>query len=83
MAKARDQKRTECPVGRKEFADQAKPVSVTINGVPHAVPVKEFSTGSLGWYLNGKQSITIGDKVVTAQIGLSITIVNSKELPKA
>ena len=44
--------------------------------------VKEFSTGSLGWYLNGKTIVKVGDKPVTVQIGLNMTIVGSKELPK-
>ena len=28
-----------------------------INGVPLIAEVKEFSTGSLGWYLNGKTAL--------------------------
>ena len=44
--------------------------------------VKEFSTGSLGWYLNGKANIKVGDKSVSVQIGMNLTIVGSKELPK-
>jgi hypothetical protein len=44
--------------------------------------VKEFSTGSLGWYLNGKTTIEIDGKPVAVQIGLNLTIVGSKELPK-
>lgn len=44
--------------------------------------VKEFSTGSLGWYLNGKANVKVGEKSVSVQIGLNLTIVGSKELPK-
>ena len=44
--------------------------------------VKEFSTGSLGWYLNGKATIDVGGTSVTVQIGMNMTIVGSKELPK-
>ena len=44
--------------------------------------VKEFSTGSLGWYLNGKATLEIDGKPVQVQIGLNLTLVGSKELPK-
>jgi hypothetical protein len=43
--------------------------------------VKEFSTGSLGWYLNGKVSVEIDGRPVAVQIGMNLTIVGSKELP--
>jgi hypothetical protein len=73
--------KTSCAVTRQEFQRDAKPVELTINGVPMLADVKEFSTGSLGWYLNGKATVKIGDKPVTVQIGLNMTIVGSKELP--
>jgi hypothetical protein len=74
--------KTTCSVTRAEFHEQAKPVEVVINGVPMLAEVKEFSTGSLGWFLNGKSTVKLGDKAVTVQIGLNMTIVGSKELPK-
>jgi hypothetical protein len=49
---------------------------------PIAVPVKEFSTGSLGWYLNRKIEIDVGGVKVPVQVGLNLTIVGSKELPQ-
>jgi hypothetical protein len=75
-------KKTVCPINRAEFRAKAKPVSVVINNVPLQAEVKEFSTGSLGWYLNGKTSIEIDGKLVAVQIGLNLTIVGSKELPQ-
>ena len=75
-------KKTNCPVTREEFRTQAKPVEVVLNGTPMLADVKEFSTGSLGWYLNNKATIKVGEKVVTVQIGMNLTIVGSKELPK-
>ena len=74
-------KKTSCPVTRADFREKAKPVLVNINGVPLQADVKEFSTGSLGWYLNGKTSLTVGGKSVPVQIGLNLTIVGSKDLP--
>jgi hypothetical protein len=75
-------KKTTCPISRPEFRAKAKPVTVTIGNVPLVAEVKEFSTGSLGWYLNGKTSIDIGGTLVSVQIGLNLTIVGSKELPQ-
>jgi hypothetical protein len=71
-----------CPVTRAEFREHAQPVKVEINGVPMMAEVKEFSTGSFGWYLNGKTIIEVGGKQVSVQIGMNLTVVGSKELPK-
>lgn len=75
-------KKTTCPITRAEFKQNAKPVTVTINGIPLQAEVKEFSTGSLGWYLNGKTVIDVGGTPVSVQIGMNLTIVGSKELEK-
>ncbi len=74
--------KTTCPVTRKEFKEQAKPVEVVIDGNKLIAAAREFSTGSLGWNISNKMTIQIGDKPVTVQVGLNLTIVGSKELPK-
>ncbi|MBL8148385.1 MAG: hypothetical protein JNN15_00475 [Blastocatellia bacterium] len=74
--------KVKCPVTRSEFREQAQPVTVEINGTAMTAQVKEFSTGSLGWYLNGKTTVEVGGKQVSVQIGMNLTIVGSKELPK-
>ncbi|HEY3967405.1 MAG TPA: hypothetical protein VGM05_22785 [Planctomycetaceae bacterium] len=74
--------KTTCPINRAQFHENAKAVEVVISGVPLMAEVKEFSTGSLGWYLNGKTTIRINDQPVSVQIGMNLTIVGSKELPK-
>ena len=71
-----------CPVTRKQFHEHAKPLEVTINGVPLLAEVKEFSTGSLGWNISSKTTVSIGGTPVSVQIGLNLTLVGSKELPK-
>jgi hypothetical protein len=75
-------KKTSCPITRVQFREHARAVEVTINGVPMRAEVKEFSTGSLGWYLNAKANIDVGGTPVAVQIGLNLTIVGSKELPQ-
>ena len=40
---------------------------------------KAFSTGSFGWYLNGKTVIQVDGKPLNVQVGLNLTVVGSKE----
>ncbi len=68
-----------CPVTKEEFRKHAKPIEVVINGVPLVADVKEFSTGSFGWYLTGKVPIKVGDTPVNVQVGMNLTVVGSKE----
>jgi len=75
-------KKTNCPISRADFKAKAKPVMITVGNVPLQAEVKEFSTGSLGWYLNGKTTIDVGGTPVSVQIGMNLTIVGSKELPR-
>ena len=73
--------KTTCPITRAQFRD-AKPVEITINGSPMLADPREFSTGSLGWYLNGKTVVDVNGTKVTVQVGINLTVVGSKELPK-
>ncbi len=73
--------KTTCPVTREGFRQNAQPVVIMIDGKEYSADVKEFSTGSLGWYLNTKAQVKVGEKNVSVQIGMNLTIVGSKELP--
>jgi hypothetical protein len=75
-------KKTVCPITRPQFRSNAKPVPVLIAGKEQIAEVKEFSTDSLGWYLNGKTTVEIDGKPVSVQINMSLIVVGSKELPK-
>ena len=74
-------KKSSCPISRKQFREKAQKIEVTINGQKWNAAPKEFSTNSLGWNLNEKITIEIDGVSVTAQIGLNVTLVGSKELP--
>jgi hypothetical protein len=74
--------KTTCNITRAQVQDNARPVFIQIGDDKLEADVKEFSTGSLGWYLNGKTKIDVGGVKVPVQIGLSLTIVGSKELGK-
>jgi hypothetical protein len=66
---------------RDLFRREAKPLQLTIQGVPLVAEVKEFSTGSLGWHAGGKMTVWLNSLPVKVQIGLNLTVVGSKELP--
>jgi hypothetical protein len=74
--------KTTCPVTRQQFLKNAKPVEVIMDGQKMLAAVKEFSTGSLGWNISNKMTIQVGDTPVTVQVGLNLTIIGSKDLPK-
>ncbi|MBI3925138.1 MAG: hypothetical protein HY319_06325 [Armatimonadetes bacterium] len=67
------------PVTREEFSQTALPVKVVIDGQEVTADVKEFSTGSFGWYLNSKVNVKIGDKSVPVQVGMNLIIIGSKD----
>jgi hypothetical protein len=74
--------KTACPVTRTQFTEKAEPLKVVINGQELLAEVKEFSTGSFGWYLNGKIVVPIDGKNVSVQIGMNLAVVGSKEAEK-
>ena len=75
-------RKTVCPISREQFLAQAQSVEVTINGQPVVAEVKQFSTGSFGWHHGDKLTVKIGDQLVKVQVGLTLTVIGSKDLPK-
>jgi hypothetical protein len=71
--------KSACPLSLSQFLDKAEPLKVTVNGQEMLAEVKSFSTGSFGWYLNGKTAIAVDGKAVSVQIGMNLTVVGSKE----
>lgn len=74
--------KTNCPVTRTQFNESAEPLKIVINGSELIAEPKEFSTGSFGWYLNGKVVVPVAGKNVSVQIGMNLTVVGSKEAEK-
>lgn len=68
-------------ITRESFLETAKPIALKIGDYPITADVKQFSTGSLGWYGNSKIVLPVGDESVRVQIGLTITVIGSKTLP--
>jgi hypothetical protein len=71
--------KSPCPVSLSQFLEKAEPLKVSINGQEMLAEVKSFSTGSFGWYINGKTVVQVDGKPVSVQIGMNMTIVGSKE----
>lgn len=74
--------KSKCPISRKQFDESAEPIAVKIGDFPFAAVPKQFSTGSMGWNVSEKMTILIDGKPVKVQVGLNLTVVGSKELPK-
>ena len=68
-----------CPVSRGDFAVKAQPIVVKIGDDTLTGEVKNFSSGSFGWYVNGKATIVIDGVPVRCQVGANVTVIGSKE----
>ena len=71
--------KTTCPISRPDFLAKAEPQKVMIGTTEVTAAPREFSTGSFGWYYNGKINVTVDGKVLSVQLGLNLTVVGSKE----
>ncbi len=71
--------KSPCPISLTQFQEKAEPLKVVINGQEMVADVKAFSTGSFGWNINAKTTITVDGKALSVQIGMNMTIVGSKE----
>ena len=74
-------RKTSCPVTRQQFTANAKPLTVAINNQPLSSSPKQFSTGSMGWFANGKVQVVIDGVPVMCQVSTNITVIGSKDLP--
>ena len=75
--------KTICPISRADFLAKAQSVKIDIGGFPMHADPREFSTGSFGWYVNGKATIQVDGKPIQVQVGMNLTVVGSKELPRS
>lgn len=80
------QQKTPCPITRERFG-KAPVVTVQflvdgkVVAAQSATP-RTFSTGSLGWYTGDKIEVPVDGVPCKCTVGLNLTVVNSKELPK-
>ena len=71
--------KTACPIARADFISKAESLKIEIGGFPLIAEPREFSTGSFGWYVNGKASLTVDGKNLSVQVGMNLIVVGSKE----
>jgi hypothetical protein len=63
---------------KAEFASKAKSLPITIDGQAQPAEVKQFSTGSVGWNVNGKVTVMVDGQPVRCQCSLNLTAIGSK-----
>lgn len=70
--------KSKCPITREDFLKNAKPLVVKIGEENRSGDVKEFASGSFGWYSGDKVVIDVGGVPVRCQVTMSIVVVGSK-----
>ena len=71
--------KTTCPISRADFLAEAEPLKIDVGGFPLVAEPREFSTGSFGWYVNGKATLVVDGKSLSVQVGMNLIVVGSKE----
>ncbi len=71
--------KTTCPISRSDFLSKAEPLKIDVGGFPLVAEPREFSTGSFGWYVNGKATLVVDGKSLSVQVGMNLIVVGSKE----
>ena len=76
------------PISRSEFKAHAKTLECSVKGENGGVSTvylspKDFSTGSMGWYAQGKGLVLVNGVPTEVQMNIMYTVIGSKELPKA
>lgn len=69
-----------CQITRAEFRTNAPKGSEVMAKIVEEIglAMKEFSSGGFGYYGGGKINIKVGTEVVKCQIGINVSVVNSK-----
>ena len=65
-----------------KFLDSGKALEIDVDGNILRGEPRSFSSGNLGWYLNGKVPIDVGGVTVWAQVGMNVTIPGSQSWKK-
>lgn len=71
--------KTKCPISREDFLDKSRPVTLSIDGHNVTLDPKDFSTGSFGYFANGKVEIDVGGTPVKCQLNCVLTVIGSKD----
>jgi len=61
----------------KKFLESGKVIEIDVDGNQLRGEPRSFSSGNMGWYLNGKVPIDVAGQTVWAQVGMNVTIPGS------
>lgn len=78
---SKGKKGTDCPITRAEFREHAEPLTLVIDGNKQFATVKEYDSGTLGWWFGEKITIEINGEPVRVQCSINLMVVGSKQLP--
>jgi hypothetical protein len=68
---------------KKDFTSTARPVDVTIAGQTLQAVPRAFSTGSVGFHLNGKVTVQLPNgETARLQVNGNLVVVGSREWPQ-
>jgi hypothetical protein len=67
---------------KNEFMAGAQSFEIQIGDQKLSVDPKKFSTGSVGFFANGKVTLQVGGQPVKMQANITLTAVGSKEWPE-
>ena len=66
-------------VTKNEFMAGAQPFEIQVGDQKLLVEPKKFSTGSVGYFANGKLTMNVGGQLVKMQANVTLTAIGSKE----
>jgi hypothetical protein len=64
---------------KTEFMSQAQAFEIQVGDQKLLMEPKKFSTGSVGFFSNGKVTMNVGGKLVKMQANVMLTAIGSKE----
>lgn len=68
-----------CPITKKQFKDNAEGIPIKIAGQDYMLQVKEFSSGTFGWFVNGSFKVIIDGTEVRVPFQVQAYVPHSKE----
>lgn len=75
----KERQKTVCPISREDFLEEAKGLLIKVGPDASVVAgVKEFNTGSFGWYTNEKTTVIVGDVPCKVQMNVQLVLIGSK-----
>jgi hypothetical protein len=77
--------KTECPLTAQAFLDHAAPLTISVNGeaITGEASPRVFSSGSFGYFINGKIVLNIAGRAVKCQVSGNVVVVGSRDAARS